>query len=99
MSSPLTSPNASRSPSLIPQQSKLRVPSLPDPITPLIQPYAYSSPTPTVDGPYILGVDEAGRGPVIGPLVYGVAYCAESHLEELEEMGFAGMYIREVGWQ
>ncbi|TFY82187.1 hypothetical protein EWM64_g1825 [Hericium alpestre] len=39
-------------------------------------------------GPYILGVDEAGRGPVLGPLVYGVAYCATSYEEQLNELGF-----------
>ncbi|KAF9267735.1 ribonuclease HII [Marasmius fiardii PR-910] len=65
------------------------VPSAPGPSTPLTQSYTYHSPTPTVNGPYILGVDEAGRGPVLGPLVYGVAYCPESYMEELEGLGFA----------
>lgn len=37
----------------------------------------------------VLGVDEAGRGPVVGPMVYGVAYCLELYLEELPKFGFA----------
>ncbi|EPQ54108.1 ribonuclease HII [Gloeophyllum trabeum ATCC 11539] len=56
---------------------------------PLATSYTYHSPTPTVAGPYILGVDEAGRGPTLGPLVYGVAYCASSRKDDLEEMAFA----------
>ena len=66
------------------------VPSLPSPLTPLIETYSYHSPNPTEPGPYIMGVDEAGRGPALGPMVYGVAYCPESYKEQLEELGFAG---------
>lgn len=66
------------------------VPSAPGPSKPLTHSYTYHSPKPTADGPYILGVDEAGRGPVLGPLVYGVAYCPASYQEDLEELGFAG---------
>ncbi|ESK82240.1 ribonuclease h2 subunit a [Moniliophthora roreri MCA 2997] len=65
------------------------VPSAPGSSIPITQSYTYHSPTPTAEGPYILGVDEAGRGPVLGPLVYGVAYCPASYQEDLEGLGFA----------
>lgn len=39
-------------------------------------------------GACVLGVDEAGRGPVIGPMVYAVSYCLESYSEELATLGF-----------
>lgn len=66
------------------------VPSAPGPSTPLTESYTYHSPLPTATGPYILGVDEAGRGPVLGPLVYGVAYCPVAYKENLDSLGFAG---------
>ena len=66
------------------------VPSLPDPFVPLTESYTYHSQLPTTDGLYIMGVDEAGRGPVLGPMVYGVAYCPESYTDQLEQLGFAG---------
>lgn len=66
------------------------VPSMVDPTSPLTASYTYHSPKPSADGPYILGVDEAGRGPVLGPMVYGVAYCPASYQEDLDNLGFAG---------
>ncbi|KAF5367380.1 hypothetical protein D9758_003696 [Tetrapyrgos nigripes] len=65
------------------------IPSAPGPSKLLTASYTHHSPTPTGNGPYILGVDEAGRGPVLGPLVYGVAYCPVSYKEQLDELGFA----------
>ena len=66
------------------------IPSLPSPLTPLKDTYSYHSPKPTAEGPYMMGVDEAGRGPALGPMVYGVAYCPLAYKEQLEELGFAG---------
>ena len=68
----------------------MSIPSTPGHSIPLTESYTYHSPTPTASGPYILGVDEAGRGPVMGPLVYGIAYCPVSYQEEMEKLGFNG---------
>ncbi|KAJ2077370.1 hypothetical protein H4R24_005174 [Coemansia sp. RSA 988] len=38
---------------------------------------------------FVLGVDEAGRGPVLGPMVYATCFCRESYYEELGSVGFA----------
>jgi ribonuclease H2 subunit A len=66
------------------------IPSIIHNAGPFLSSYTYHSPTQTAPGPYILGVDEAGRGPVLGPLVYGVAYFPASYKEQLNDFGFAG---------
>lgn len=63
--------------------------SLPEPGTPLTGSYTWISPRPTAEGPYAVGVDEAGRGPALGPLVYGMAFCPVSFIDkQLAKMGF-----------
>ncbi|EHH59257.1 Ribonuclease H2 subunit A [Macaca fascicularis] len=51
-----------------------------------------SSPVPAAcrKEPCVLGVDEAGRGPVLGPMVYAICYCPLSHLADLEALKVAG---------
>ncbi|KDN48802.1 hypothetical protein RSAG8_02789, partial [Rhizoctonia solani AG-8 WAC10335] len=71
------------------EENVLLPPSLPTPHAPLKKSYSYHSPKPTTAGRYVLGVDEAGRGPVLGPLVYGIAYCPLEYMETLKTMGFA----------
>lgn len=37
--------------------------------------------------PCLLGIDEAGRGPVLGPMVYAIAYCPIEKNSSLESLG------------
>lgn len=46
-------------------------------------------PTRCRSGPCILGIDEAGRGPVLGPMSYAIAYYPQSDEDVLAKMEFA----------
>lgn len=39
--------------------------------------------------PCTLGVDEAGRGPVLGPMVYGICFCPISKQQQLQDLKVA----------
>ena len=75
----------------------LPIPSQPS--GPIVASYTWASDVPaecsrpastgSAKVPCVLGVDEAGRGPVLGPLVYGIAYCPASYQDELKQIGFA----------
>jgi len=39
--------------------------------------------------PCLLGIDEAGRGPVLGPMVYGICFSPVADKERFGTMGFA----------
>ncbi|PVV01541.1 hypothetical protein BB560_004036 [Smittium megazygosporum] len=37
---------------------------------------------------FVMGIDEAGRGPVLGPMVYAASFCTEKNYEKFKNLGF-----------
>ena len=42
---------------------------------------------------WIMGIDEAGRGPVLGAMLYGACICPKSKLDDLKKTGVFGWYL------
>lgn len=51
---------------------------------------SHDAATPVFKEPCMLGIDEAGRGPVLGPMVYGICYSPVSRLPDIKSIGFDG---------
>ncbi|PWN52471.1 ribonuclease H-like protein [Violaceomyces palustris] len=91
-------PESDPSSSTLSLEDRVPPPPIPSqPTGPILRSYTWSSPVPShckgdqrhEPVPCVLGVDEAGRGPVLGPLVYGVAYCPLKFQQEMKQIGFA----------
>ena len=41
---------------------------------------------------WVMGIDEAGRGPVLGAMLYGACMCPQSKLGDLQSTGVFGLY-------
>lgn len=56
------------------------------------QDHTLAGPVPEIclKEPVMLGIDEAGRGPVLGPMVYGIAFFPISKSNAMKQMDFAG---------
>ena len=53
--------------------------------------YTYFSGVTVDENKWVLGIDEAGRGPVLGPLAVGMCLCRErDYVSRFCKMGFKG---------
>ena len=43
-----------------------------------------------------MGIDEAGRGPVLGAMLYGACMCPRAKLDDLKTTGVFGMYFHSI---
>lgn len=44
------------------------------------------------NAPVMIGIDEAGRGPTLGPMVYTAGFCRVSDKEILAKVGYNGTH-------
>lgn len=69
----------------ITSRSTLRMPSIIDPLK-FLPRITFICSIMVLTKEYIIGIDEAGRGPVLGPMVYSAAYCLKSDSDEIKKV-------------
>jgi len=57
---------------------------------------SYVSNEKNMEKGFFLGIDEAGRGPVLGPMIYSAFFCDKNQLSILKELGCAGNLFKRI---